>query len=203
MNTIPVTFGNEIFNLTEEQVNCMKRALGINRRRLSEVAIGDTFKVTGIEFIKFTEEAGEAIAVSKDILFNEKFDDNTNNFAKSYLLKKLVKEFLPKIADAIGNENVLKFDTDLTSLDGLDDYGTVSSKISLPTFDFYRKHVKIFDKYKANKWWWLSTPDSTPTHGCGFDVRCVNDRGSLYGDICYDTIGVRPFCIFKSLIFVS
>lgn len=201
--SIPVTFGTETFHLTAEQVEKMKKALGLDGKKLSEIAIGETFKIADMEFIKFTEENGVAQIVAKNILFNAKFDDGSNNFSKSSLLKKLNKEVLQKVENAVGSDNVVEFETDLTSLDGLDDYGVMKSKISLPTFDFYRKHVKIFDKYNPGKWWWLSTPDSTPTHGTHCAVRCVDGVGALDGSGCSHDCGVRPFLTLKSNIFVS
>lgn len=198
-----VTFGNETFELTPEQVERMKKALGVGTKRLSDIAIGETFKVADIEFIKFTEENGEAVAVARNILFKEKFGDDTNNFANSSLLEKLENEVLVKIEAAIGANNVLPFATYLTSLDGLNDYGETTSKISLPTFEFYRKHVKIFDKHNPNGWWWLSTPWSTPAHNYDYAVCCVDADGALDFSNCYNYRGVRPFLVFKSSIFVS
>lgn len=198
-----ITINNQTFDLTKEQEAKLRNALNLNQKRLSDVAIGDTFKIGDIEFIKFEEENGRVSAVTKDILFTSKFDNNTNNFAKSSLAQRLVEEILPKIEAYVGADNVLEFETDLTSLDGLNDYSVLASKVSLPTFDFYRKHVKIFDKYKVNNWWWLATPDSTPTHGIEMWVRYVNDGGTLNYDNCRDEFGVRPFFIFESSIFVS
>lgn len=168
-------------------------------KQLSEVAIADTFKLAGIEWIKFHEENGRAIIVAKDIVFNAKFDDDTNNFAESSLLRKLEKEVLSKIEAEVGANNVLEFETDLWALDGTDEYGKMKSKISLPTVDFYRANRKIFSKHHIKKWWWLATPDSTNNSG----VRCVDVGGALGNDYCDSSGGVRPFLILKSNIFVS
>ena len=155
----------------------------------------NTFNIGGIEFIKVTEENGEVSAVAKDIVFRSEFGKN-NNFAKSGILKKLNKEILPKITDAIGEENILEHEVDLTSLDGLKTYGSIKSKISIPTFDFYRANVDVFDKHKVDTWWWLATPDTTPEHLNDTWCRCVAPD---YGN----NSGVRPFLKFVSSIFVS
>ena len=194
-----ITINNQTFDITAEQEEKLRKALGVSCRRLHDVAIGETFTVADIEFIKFSEENGAVAAVAKNVLFNASFDDTDNNFATSDLLQRLNRDVLPKL----GADNLLEFETDLMSVDGLNDYGTVKSKISLPTFDFYRKHVKLFDKYKVNKWWWLATPQSTKTHEWKTAVSYVCGDGTLgYSDCGYDC-GVRPFCIFKSSIFVS
>ena len=171
-------------------------------RTLAEIEAGKTFKIGGIEFIKFCDENGGTAAVAKDILFYSKFGEN-NNFAESKVLKRLKAEILPKIEADAGAENVLEFETDLLSLDGSTKWGKVKSKISLPTFDFYRKHVKIFDKYKVNNWWWTATPDTTSEHYNDNWLVCVSPRGD-FGNDNYDFVnGVRPFCIFNSSISVS
>ena len=198
-----ITINNQTFDITAEQETKLRDALNLNSKRLSDIKIGETFKIADIEFIKFIDENGITAAVTKNLVFNAKFDNNTNNFAKSSLLNKLKTEVLTKIESAIGSENVIEFETNLISLDGLDDYGYMKSKISLPTFDFYRKYVRIFDRYNVNDWWWLSTPDSTPTHGISSIVRCVYGGGTLYYNCCFHNFGVRPILFFKSSIFVS
>ena len=162
----------------------------------------NTFNIGGIEFIKVTEENGEVSAVAKDLVFRSEFGKN-NNFAKSGILKKLNKEILPKIADAIGEENILEHEVNLTSLDGLKTYGSIKSKISIPTFDFYRENVDVFDKHKVDTWWWLATPDTTPEHLNDTWCRCVSLGGYISINYCNYDDGVRPFLKFVSSIFVS
>lgn len=172
-------------------------------KTLAEVQAGEIFEVAGIEFIKFFGENGHTAAVTKSSLFNSRFGED-NNLAKSKVQKKLEKEFLPKIEAAVGAKNIVQFETDLTSLDGSEKHGKMKSKISLPTFDFYRKHVKIFDKHKCDGWWWLATPDTTSDHYNDNWVVCVSPRGVI-GDDDYDVDngGVRPFLFFVSSISVS
>ena len=152
--------------------------------KLSEIKTGEIFKVGDFEFIKFAEENGEVTAVAKDILFRSEFGKN-NNLAGSTIIERLEKEVLLKIAEAIGEENIIEHEVDLTSLDGLKTYGSMKSKISIPTFDFYRANVEIFDKYKIDRWWWLATPDTTPEHLNNYWARCVLPVGSI-GSRNYD-----------------
>jgi hypothetical protein len=200
-NDIRVNMDNLSKSERELLINIIKKA---NSRILPiYVKVGDTFKIADIEFIRFPEVNGMVPIVAKDFVFVKKIDDNSNNFATSSLLKKLQNEILTKIEDAVGADNVLEFETDLISLDGLKDYGKVKSKISLPTFDFYRENINIFNKYSPNEWWWLATPWSTPTHGYSSSVCGVSSRGTIDGGFCDYHRGVRPFLILNSLIFAS
>ncbi|MBO5019045.1 MAG: hypothetical protein J6D52_00115 [Clostridia bacterium] len=159
---------------------------------LSKIKIGGIFTVADIEFIKLTNENGTCGAVSKEILFNSEFGKD-NNFANSYILEKLNKEILPKLESAVGKENIKEFELELTSLDGLTTHGKIKTRIGLPTFDIYRKNVKIFDEHKVNKWWWTATPDTTAEHLNNSWITCVSPLGGIdYYDYGND-YGVRPF----------
>ena len=163
---------------------------------------GKTFTVAGIEFIKFPGKDGKTPVVARDSLFRSEFGRN-NDLRSSTVLKKLVADVLPKIIEAIGEENVCTFQTDLTTLDGLKPYGAMESKISLPTLDFYRENAEIFGKYKLELWWWLATPESAAPNGNDHWILCVAPSGRLDGGGYINDLGVRPFLIFNSSIFES
>ncbi len=165
---------------------------------------GETFTLAGMEFIKFPEIDGKVPVMMKDIAFRSRFGDN-NDLRCSDVLKKMESDILPKIIEAIGAENLCTIKTDLTTLDGLKPYGVMESLISLPTLDFYRANVSIFDKYPVKDWWWLATPESATPHDDPWCVLCVSPSGYVYyGDYDYGgDIGVRPFLIFNSSIFES
>lgn len=171
---------------------------------LAKIKDGELFSVAGIEFIKFYDDNGNTISVSKDCLFDSVFGDK-NNFATSEVLEKLKKEVLPKIEQEVGAENIVEHEVDLLSLDGSDKWGKLNTKISIPTFDFYRKNVKIFDKHKLDGWWWLATADCVSEHiGNDYYTSCVSPRGNLnYYNCRYNYGGVRPFLNFVSSISVS
>jgi len=162
----------------------------------------EVFKIGKYDFIKFTGDDGSIIGVLKNSLYEMPFGD-TNDFSKSDILKRLNKEFLPEIESIVGAENVLEFETDLISLDGSKKHGTMKSKVSLPTFDFYRANRAIFAKYMLQDWWWLVTPYSTSEYVNDWWVCCVSTRG-IFNNICsHDGSGVRPFLHFSSSIFDS
>ncbi len=166
------------------------------------VADKATFTVAGIEFIKFPEVNGKVPVVARDILFNSRFGDN-NDFSNSDIREKL-NELLEKIKAEVGAENICSFETDLTTLDGLKPYPALEAEICIPTFDFVRQNVGIFDMYPVDDYWWTATPDSAQPHANPYLVVCVSPRGDIfYNNSNYNYGGVRPFLIFESTLFVS
>lgn len=163
---------------------------------------GETFKIGDMEFIKFPSENGVTPVVMKDIAFTARFGEN-NDLRESNVLKRMVDEILPKIVAAIGEDNLCTVKTDLTTLDGLKPYGVMESLISLPTLDFYRANVEVFDRYSPGRWWWLATPESARPHCAPEWTLCVSPSGRFNFGNCDNGIGVLPFLSFKSSIFES
>lgn len=164
---------------------------------------GETFTVAGMEFIKFPETNGKVPVVMKNIAFHSRFGEN-NDLRSSDVLRKMEEQILPQILDAVGRENLCTIQTDLTTLDGLKNYGIMESLVSLPTLNFYRENVGIFDQHKPDCWWWLATPESAQPHDEPWWTVCVSPAGYIstggYNNVIY---GVRPFFIFHSSIFGS
>ena len=87
----------------------------------------------------------------------------------------------------------------LTSDDGLDDYGCVETKIGLLTADQYREHRDILPPLGDEGCWWLATPYSTERAGYPSLVLYVCSDGTLGSDIaCYGYGGVRPALYLES-----
>ncbi len=168
------------------------------------IKIGTTKKIAGTEFIILDKVAEGILCLAKNLVYeNTQFDRESNNYANSDIRKRLNTEFLRKLSDEIGEDNIIATEIDLTSDDGLDDYGKVTDKVGLLTADMYRKYNRIIEKYPVDDWWWLSTPWSTPHRGWKYAVRVVSNDGALYGNGCNGLNGVRPFCIFSPSIFES
>lgn len=164
---------------------------------------GETFRLAGFEFIKFPSVNGETPIVMCDYAFTSRFGNN-NDLRSSEVLNRMQAEILPKIIEAVGEDNVCTIKTDLTTLDGLRPYGAMESKISLPTIDFCRANGEIFSKHKPSRWCWLATPWSAQPNDDPDWVLCVSPSGCIdYYDYYYDGVGVRPILILKSTIFES
>ena len=189
--------------LTQEQAEKLRGSICVPEIKLADVAAGDVVKIGSHEFIVLEHREEGTALIRKALLEDEDcFSDTDNNFAGSNV-EKICNEFADELAGLVGTENVLLHDVDLTSDDGLKDYGVIKRRASLLTADMYRKFVEILDKHKLSDWWWLATPHSTARHENANWAKCVSPAGNVYRDYYDFSIGVRPFCILKSNIFVS
>ena len=185
--------------LTEEQLV----QLGFTKPKATLSADGKTAKVGDYEFIVLKKNEDTIELLLKDVLCERVFDDNTKNFAKSSI-KEYLDNFADILANVIGENNIVKHTVDLTTLDGLKDYGSCECRVSLLTSRQYADNIYTIDEFKLNKWWWLANAWSTEKHDINYLVCCVSPRGVIDDSDCnYNDIGVRPFCILKSNIFVS
>lgn len=192
-------------NLTDEQAEEIKRTFSVNQIKLSDIPEGETFKVGDYEFIVLEHLEDKTAVILKELLGTSMKFGDTNNFSdEGCMVRKRLEEFASKLEGIVGADNLITHDVDLTADDGLKDYGTTTAKVSLLTCNLYRKYVEILDNYKVKKWWWLVTPFSTPKHDPDNWVKGVAPSGGVGNGGYYDYyIGVRPFCILKSNIFVS
>ena len=162
----------------------------------------DRFVVfAGMPWTAIKTEGDETYYLLDGILESSEFGKN-NNYAKSYVREKLNNgELAEKLKNEFG-DRLVPITTDLLSLDGLDDYGKVEGDIlAIPTIDLYRECRKSIPK--IDDWYWLATPNSTPS-GCSSDgVRCVSSSGRVGCNWYGCVLGVRPFFILKSSIFES
>lgn len=189
--------------LTESQVDEIKNSFKINTLQLKDIPVGETFKVGNLEFVVLEHESGTSAVILKEFWKASAFDDSSNDYKESEIRKQLNTDFYNELSSAVGEENIIEHVVDLTSDDGRKDYEYCTDKVSLLTCDKYRKYVLILDKYRPGSWWWLATAYSTKDNGYSLSVRCVGNFGALYYMNCSNDYGVRPFCIFKSNIFVS
>ena len=186
--------------LTEKQL----KQLGISIEPIATLTNnGAIAKIGEYEFIVLKNDGNEVQLLLKDTIEDIAFDNDCNNFAKSDI-RDYLDDFADKLAELVGEDNIVEHTVDLTADDGLKCYGECDCRVSLLTAQMYRENVYTIDKFKINKWWWLATAYSTPKHDCKTWVKCVSPFGYVYNFNCYDNYnGVRPFCILKSNIFVS
>jgi hypothetical protein len=198
---------NLTMKILQDQINELRNDVAIlkSEKSVSKIPsglkIGDAFKIAGLDW-KIIDITDKGYSCLCEILEEEmKFDDSSNDWKSSGLRKYLNGEFLKKISDEVGEENIVKFERDLLSLDGQTEYEKCEDSVSLLTVDEYRKYRSLIPN--DEKWWWLITPWSTPCNDYKYPVTVVASSGFIYYWICNCNRGVRPFCIFSSSIFES
>ena len=199
-----ISINNQRIDLTYEQVEKIKDSLKVSvcDMKLADVSAGETAKIGDHEMIVLEHTGDTTLLLLKGLLKDDQEFGENNNYNGSYV-DAICQEFAKEIAAIVGESNIVLHDVDLTSDDGLKDYGTIQRHASLLTADQARRYVQILDKHKLDAWWWLATPWSTPAHGATSLIKCVSPSGYVVNGYYGLDIGVRPFCILKSDIFVS
>lgn len=188
--------------LNDTQVEEIKRSFGISGQKLSAIAEGGIFKIGNHELAVLEQLDGHTIVIKKD-KYGDDVKFGTNNNYNGSNVDEICNKFADEIAAIIGEDNMLEFELDLTANDGMKCYGSVKRKAALRTADMQRKYAYIFDKL-PKFYEWTATAYSTPKHEDSTGVECVSPRGSINGSSsCCNYVGVRPFLIFESTLFVS
>ena len=133
---------------------------------LKNAARGTVFDYAGQSWILLENDpTGRTLCLSKGITETRAFDEgNCNNFAVASSNKYLNGPYLDNLVDACNGTNAfLESELDLTTDDGLKDYGTCIVTIFLLTVDQYRRNRDVIPN--ADDWWWLSTAFSTKSNG--------------------------------------
>lgn len=158
--------------------------------------------ICGQPCTKLKEENGLTYFQVCNSLFYSSFGKD-NDYRHSKIRDALREsDFAKALKDTYGDA-LVPVSVDLTSLDGLKDYGCLNEDVlSLMDIDLYREcRTNVFE---GDDCWWLATPNSTDSgYGASY-VRYVGSDGNVdYGRYACDGCGVRPFFILKSSIFES
>lgn len=173
--------------------------------KLSSLKPGETFKIGEHDFIVLDHENGITKVISKNFMKkNVVFDNDCRDYNKSNLRKVMEKEILPVIAKEVGASNLVIHTVNLTSVDMQKEFEPCECLVRPLTFDEVREYNDLLVNKELNDLWWTCTPWSTEERGWKYGITVVSPSGSILCNICnYDVLGVRPFCILKSNIFVS
>lgn len=169
-----------------------------------KIAPSSVISYGGLDCIVLDVEQDKILVLAKESIGNMPFDEgNSNNFPKGTLCKYLNGEFIKTLkANGADTSALIPTTIDLTSDDGLKDYGETTQKIFLLTCDMYRKYRSIIPN--LDDWWWLATAYSTESNGYAYGARRVGSDGGLYcNGAYYGYLGVRPAFYLKSSILES
>ena len=167
----------------------------------AEAEVGSFIKYAGIEWVVLNRTASKVMVLAKHRLFDRAFDTNeSNNWSKSSLREEL-NNFNEQgfqrgfeHTENINKNDLVEFERDLTTDDGMTDYGKCKDYISLISCEEYRKFRKLIPN--ADDWWWTLTGDSLVY---SHYVRIVLSSGSLSSYYAFiGSLGVRPLCVLKS-----
>jgi len=170
---------------------------------LSTLSPGETFSIGDETFIVLEQTENGTRVISEGFPYSgEEFGD-CSDWRESPIRDKLNDEYFRKLSAIVGVENIISMERDLTSLDGLDDYGKCADSVSLLTAAEYAKYHKTLGLNSSyESWWWTITPASTPSNGYARLVCFVNSDGILNWYGCGCSSGVRPFLTLDSSILV-
>ena len=171
---------------------------------LKNAARGTAFDYAGQSWILLENDDGRALCLSKDIIETRAFDEgNCNNFAVASSKEYLNGAYLDNLLEDVNGPNAfLTTELDLTTDDGLKDYGTCTVTIFLLTVDQYRRNRDVIPN--ADDWWWLSTAFSTKSNGYESLARGVSSGGTLgRNNAYYGLSGLRPACNLSSDLLIS
>ena len=169
-----------------------------------KIAPSSVISYGGLDCIVLDVEQDKILVLAKESIGNMPFDEgNSNNFPKGTLCKYLNGEFIKTLkANGADTSALIPTTIDLTSDDGLKDYGETTQKIFLLTCDMYRKYRSIIPN--LDDWWWLATAYSTESNGYAYGARAVYSAGCLnFNRACIGSYGVRPAFYLKSSILES
>lgn len=169
-----------------------------------KIAPSSVINFGGLDCIVLDVEKDKVLVLAKESIGNMPFDENnSNNFPNGTLCKFLNEDFIKKLKkNGADVSAIIPTTIDLTSDDGLKDYGETTQKVFLLTCDMYRKYRYIIPN--LDDWWWLATAYSTESNGYARSARSVYSDGSLLNSYAsYGYYGVRPAFYLKSSILES
>ena len=200
-----ICLNGQKIEIAEDKLNEIKKALGVKERcYIEKNEKGEQIAHVGKYEFLVLERSGDTVALLLKTLYKENVKFGSNNDFRGSNAQEVCRKFAAEIAVIVGEDNIVEHTVDLTSDDGLRDYGTIREKCSLLTTELYRRYVDILDLDRIQKYYWLVTPWSTPRHEESALIKCVSPRGYInIVNYINDYVGVRPFLILKSNIFGS
>lgn len=187
-----------------ELVKMLEQKEKESKIKLSELRRGESFMIGEHEFIVLDQGVDVTKVISEGFMAeNISFDPDTRDYNKSKIKKFIEEKIQPVIESEVGAENIIEHEVSLRSLDMQKEFEDVSAKVRPITFDEARLYNDLLVNEDLDNWWWTLTPWSTAKRGYRYGITVVCPSGRIVNYRCDGSLGVRPFCILKSNIFVS
>lgn len=184
----------------------MEGTMKTEKKTLMDVKPGERFTLDGVEFVKLDEDRGVAFVVTADVIlgkvpFDSERETERNNFVGSGIEAAML-EWLgghPGI-----EESVVERPIDLTSMDGLRDYGAPLVRARILTIDEYREYRALIPLTEIPYWTATAwTTESSPYSGSGNAYRVSADGALSNRYVNYPCFAARPALYLRSDIAIS
>lgn len=177
--------------------------------KLFQMRPGEHFIHDGVEYVKLDEAAGATFALGVEAtLKNVQFEsddaerEDHNNYIGSNLERegiRWLREQHPDTFDAVVERPI-----DLTTMDGMTDYGMPLASVRALTIDEYRKYRHLIpltdDPYWLATGWTTKRSPSSDTYYAFY----ISTGSSVYNCyVCDSFFAARPALYLKSSILVS
>ena len=174
--------------------------------RLCDVRPGERFTLDGVEFVKLGDDSDATFAVTADVALEKVRFDSGRKAERNNLVGSEIESALLEWLDGHPGieEAVVERPIDLTSMDGMRDYGTPRVKVRLLTIDEYRRYHSLIPL--TSEPYWTATPWTTESSpfSDSYSAYYVRTDGTLYYNSVYGpNFAARPALYLKSDIFVS
>lgn len=169
---------------------------------LGSVPRGAVAVIGGREYIVLDHSSHTTAVIAKNFVRRMAFGKN-KEWVGCDIQRYLNVEFYNELARAVGDHQIITHTVSLVAEDGTGRDKSCKERISLLTYDLYRRYREFLPAYGSR--WWLSTR-ITHLDIESYDNRasCVCADGVVGWNICDDDgIGVRPYVILSSDVKVT
>lgn len=179
----------------EEDYTEADSAAGAEKDKIKIPKPGEQFEYNGVKFTALGEEQGGVLAIVSELLLQRMpFDESRKNDWRTSSLRKYLNG---KYLEQFNRDDLLQFVSDLTSDDGMKDYGTAEDYVFLLSYDLYRKYRESVPRFYGC---WMTLTPWTCNSGSAL-MRSVSSRGTVEIRFANNISGVAPACLFSPKIF--
>lgn len=174
-----------------------------------KVRPGEVFTLDGVEFVKLDEDFGTTLVVTRDVIgdgvpFEDKAAErDSHNKYRASNLEEVCERWAKCEHPDIYKKIVVRF-LDLTTMDGMTDYGAPAVAVRALTIDEYRKYRRFIPL--TSKLYWLATGYTTANSPAQDrnNVYCIDTVGSVFCENVFEhDIAPRPALYLRSDTIVS